>query len=103
MCATLAGLAARGGGRWLGADPAAVVTGTVEFDSRRVGPGALFVAFPGEKVDGHDFAEAAHEAGATAVVGTRPVDGIPMIIVADALTAMGRLARAVRARLPDRT
>ena len=31
----------------------------VEYDSRKVGPGGLFVAFDGEKVDGHDFAAAA--------------------------------------------
>ena len=31
-----------------------VVT-AVEFDSRTVGPGDLFVALPGERVDGHDF------------------------------------------------
>ncbi|WP_239405301.1 Mur ligase domain-containing protein, partial [Frankia sp. Cj3] len=36
-------------------DPDAPVTGVV-IDSRQVGAGALFVAVPGARVDGHDFA-----------------------------------------------
>ncbi|CRZ13805.1 UDP-N-acetylmuramoyl-tripeptide--D-alanyl-D-alanine ligase [Mycolicibacterium neworleansense] len=31
------------------------VTGTVEFDSRAIGPGGLFLALPGARSDGHDF------------------------------------------------
>ncbi|MBM0259164.1 UDP-N-acetylmuramoyl-tripeptide--D-alanyl-D-alanine ligase [Micromonospora sp. 4G55] len=90
-------------GRLVGADPAARVTGPVEFDSRKVTAGALFVAFPGEKVDGHDYATGAVDAGAVAVLGTREVPGVPMVLVGDALTAMGRLARAVVDRLPQLT
>ncbi|MCX4471007.1 UDP-N-acetylmuramoyl-tripeptide--D-alanyl-D-alanine ligase [Micromonospora sp. NBC_01655] len=100
---TLAEVAGAVGGRLLAADPAARVTGPVEFDSRKAGPGALFVAFPGEQVDGHDYAVAAVAAGAVAVLGTREVPGVPMVLVADALDAMGRLARAVVDRLPDLT
>ena len=51
---TLDEIAAVTGGRMVNADPAAVVTGGVEYDSRKVGPGGLFVAFHGEKVDGED-------------------------------------------------
>ncbi|AEB06871.1 UDP-N-acetylmuramoyl-tripeptide--D-alanyl-D-alanine ligase [Coriobacterium glomerans PW2] len=40
-------------------------------DSRDVGSDAVFVAFPGEHVDGNDFAIAAVQAGAGAVVLTR--------------------------------
>jgi UDP-N-acetylmuramoyl-tripeptide--D-alanyl-D-alanine ligase len=87
----------------VGADPAAIVTGPVEFDSRKVTAGGLFVAFPGERVDGHDFAGAAIAAGAVAVLGTRPLPGVPMLVVDDALGALGRLARAVRDRLPELT
>ena len=87
---TLAEIAAAVGGRLVGADPAAVVTGPVEFDSREVGPGGLFVAFAGEKVDGHDFAAAAVAAGAVAVLGTRPVDGVPTVVVDDPLRRDGR-------------
>ena len=38
----------------------------------RPSSGGLFVAFAGEHVDGHDYAAAAVEAGAAAVLGTRP-------------------------------
>ncbi|MFF4875816.1 UDP-N-acetylmuramoyl-tripeptide--D-alanyl-D-alanine ligase [Micromonospora sp. NPDC000668] len=100
---TLAEVAAAVDGRLVAADPAVTVTGTVEFDSRKVAPGALFVAFPGEKVDGHDYAAGAMESGAVAVLGTREVPGVPMVLVDDALTAMGRLARAVVDRLPGLT
>lgn len=40
-------------------------------DSREVGDGTVFVAFPGERVDGNDFAPQAVSAGAGAVVMTR--------------------------------
>jgi UDP-N-acetylmuramoyl-tripeptide--D-alanyl-D-alanine ligase len=85
------------------ADPGVRVTGGVEYDSRRIGPGGLFVAFPGEKVDGHDFAPGAIAAGAVAVLGSRAVPGVPMVLVPDALAAMARLARAVADRLPELT
>ncbi|BBY60486.1 UDP-N-acetylmuramoyl-tripeptide--D-alanyl-D-alanine ligase [Mycolicibacterium sarraceniae] len=57
-----------------------VVSGTVEFDSRAVTPGGLFLALPGARSDGHDFAKGAVEAGAAAVLAARPV-GVPAIIV----------------------
>ena len=57
-------------------DPEALVTGTVEFDSRKVAPGGLFLALPGARVDGHDHAAAAVDAGALAVLAARPV-GVP--------------------------
>jgi UDP-N-acetylmuramoyl-tripeptide--D-alanyl-D-alanine ligase len=100
---TLGEVAVAVDGRATAADPECRVTGPVEFDSRKVRPGGIFVAFPGEKVDGHDFAEEALRAGAVAVLGTRQVVGVPMILVDDALAAMGRLARAVVGRLPELT
>lgn len=74
-----------------------VVTG-VEFDTRRLRPGSMFVALQGERVDGHDFAEAAVAAGAVAVVGSRELPGlsVPVLQVGDAdavLTALSALAR----------
>ena len=56
------------------------VTGTVEFDSRAIGPGGLFLALPGARSDGHDFAAAAVAAGAAVVLAARPV-GVPAIVV----------------------
>ncbi|MEV0810812.1 UDP-N-acetylmuramoyl-tripeptide--D-alanyl-D-alanine ligase [Micromonospora sp. NPDC050200] len=100
---SLAEVASAVDGRLVRVDPDARVTGPVEFDSRKVTAGALFVAFPGEKADGHDYAARAVEAGAVAVLGTREVPGVPMVLVGDALTAMGRLARAVVDRLPELT
>lgn len=61
-------------------NPEALVTGFVEFDSRKVAPGGLFLCFPGAKVDGHDFAAKAVEQGAVAVLAARPV-GVPAIVV----------------------
>ncbi len=61
------------------------VTGTVEFDSRAVTPGGLFLALPGARSDGHDFAAAAVGAGAVAVLAARPV-GVPAIIVKPSAT-----------------
>jgi UDP-N-acetylmuramoyl-tripeptide--D-alanyl-D-alanine ligase len=99
---TLDEIAAITGGRLVNADPAAVVTGPVEYDSRKVLPGGLFVAFEGEKVDGHEFAETAVAAGATGVLSTRDT-GRPGVVVEDPLLALARLARVVIDRLPDLT
>jgi UDP-N-acetylmuramoyl-tripeptide--D-alanyl-D-alanine ligase len=97
------------------------VTGTVEFDSRAITPGGLFLALPGARSDGHDFAAAAVGAGAVAVLAARPV-GVPAIVVepepahdsaasvleydtdgsgAAVLAALARLGAAVAAELVD--
>ncbi|MER5602079.1 UDP-N-acetylmuramoyl-tripeptide--D-alanyl-D-alanine ligase [Streptomyces sp. NPDC002265] len=75
-------------------DPSVQVTGPVVRDSREVVPGSLFVAFVGERVDGHDFAQAVVEAGAAAVLASRPV-GVPAVVVEDVQAAIGALARHV--------
>jgi UDP-N-acetylmuramoyl-tripeptide--D-alanyl-D-alanine ligase len=79
------------------------VTGPVVIDSRRVEPGGLFAALPGEHVDGHDFAPAAVAAGAAAVLASRPLPGIPAIVVPDVTAALAALAAAVLRRLPAAT
>ncbi|MBQ0849698.1 UDP-N-acetylmuramoyl-tripeptide--D-alanyl-D-alanine ligase [Streptomyces sp. NPDC057621] len=79
-------------------DTSVQVTGQVVRDSREAGPGSLFVAFAGERVDGHDFAAAVVEAGAVAVLASRPV-GVPAIVVDDVQRALGALARHVVERL----
>ncbi|WP_370935930.1 UDP-N-acetylmuramoyl-tripeptide--D-alanyl-D-alanine ligase [Amycolatopsis sp. cg13] len=68
------------GGRLHRTDGSAVVTGSVEFDTRELGPGGLFIALPGERVDGHDFAAKAVESGAVGVLAAREVDA-PAIVV----------------------
>ena len=60
----------------------------VEFDSRAVRPGGLFLALPGERVDGHDFAAAAVAAGAAGVLAARPVDA-PAVLVPPAPASTG--------------
>ncbi|MEU6170677.1 UDP-N-acetylmuramoyl-tripeptide--D-alanyl-D-alanine ligase [Streptantibioticus parmotrematis] len=79
-------------------DPSLPVSGPVLTDSRLVVPGSLFVAFDGERVDGHDFAGQAVAAGAVAVLAARPV-GVPAIVVDDVRGALGALAREVIRRL----
>ena len=76
----------------------------VEFDSRKLQPAGLFVAFAGEQAStGTTSRETAIAAGAAAVLGTRAVPGVPTVVVDDPRAAMGRLARAVVDRLPELT
>jgi UDP-N-acetylmuramoyl-tripeptide--D-alanyl-D-alanine ligase len=77
---TLADVAAVVGGRLHNATGTEVVTGAVEFDSRKLGPGDLFVAVPGERVDGHDFAAAAIGSGAVGVLAAHEVP-VPSVLV----------------------
>ena len=99
---SLGEVAAIVGGRLQHADPATMVTGAVEFDSRAVTAGGLFLALPGERVDGHDYVPTAIAAGAVAAIVTRPVDA-PSIEVTDGFAALAALAAAVVRRLPDAT
>ena len=55
-------------------------------DSRQVEADSIFVAFPGEKVDGNDFAAGAIESGAGAVVMTRTPEA-SLIAAAEAMDA----------------
>ncbi len=63
------------------------------YDSRKVGPGALFFCVPGEKVDGHEFAAQAVEAGASALVVGQQLDlPVVQVLVEDVRAAMAPLA-----------
>ena len=66
-------LVAATGARLIADQDGAVCRGCVT-DSRQVEPGSLFVAFPGERVDGNDFVSDAVRAGAACVVLTREPD-----------------------------
>ncbi len=69
---------------------------SIEFDSRRVAPGSLFVAQKGTQVDGHQFIPKVIEMGAVAIlcedIPTNLADGITYIHVADSARAMGLMA-----------
>ena len=89
-----------------------LVTGPVVFDSREATPGSLFVAFPGEKADGHEFVGVALERGAAAVLAApdeayrKPWTGagdVPHVIVPDLLEALAELATRHLAELPKVT
>ncbi|WP_394281050.1 UDP-N-acetylmuramoyl-tripeptide--D-alanyl-D-alanine ligase [Corynebacterium sp.] len=67
-------------GHAAGLEESSLVTGFVEFDSRKVTSGGLFVALPGANVDGHDFADTAMEKGAAGVLAAREV-GVPAVVV----------------------
>ncbi|MBW0092092.1 UDP-N-acetylmuramoyl-tripeptide--D-alanyl-D-alanine ligase [Pseudonocardia sp. KRD-184] len=119
---TLTEVAAVTGGRLHRAGGDEVVT-AVEFDTRTLAAGGLFVALPGERVDGHDYAGAALAAGAVGVLAGREVDA-PAVIAppvpdratdgylaatdpdghgAAVLAALARLAGASVAALPGCT
>jgi UDP-N-acetylmuramoyl-tripeptide--D-alanyl-D-alanine ligase len=99
---TLDEIATITGGRLVNIGPAVTVTAGVEYDSRKILPGGLFVAFAGEQVDGHDYAARAVAAGAAAVLSTRET-GEPGVVVAEPLAALAALAHAVLERLTDLT
>jgi UDP-N-acetylmuramoyl-tripeptide--D-alanyl-D-alanine ligase len=75
-------------------------------DSRRVEPGNLFVALPGERTDGHRFLGQAVAAGAAALLVTTPPDPVELdalgdvtvVRVEDGLAALHAVASAWRAR-----
>ena len=86
---------AREGGRAIGpAGLADVEVTSLAYDSRRARQGSLFVAIPGEHVDGHDFVGAAVAAGAVAVVVERPISDVPVaqLVVDSSLRALGLAA-----------
>lgn len=81
-----------------------VRVGGIAYDSRRVRPGDLFVAVPGQRHDGHDFLPEAIAAGAAGVVVQadredqwRPLlegASLPALVVRDTRRALSRLAAA---------
>ena len=84
------------------ASAAIAVTGSVETDSRLVEVGSLFFAKPGEITDGHLFVAGAAESGAVASVVERYVDAAsdhPQIVVDNVVSALGKLAAVVLARV----
>jgi UDP-N-acetylmuramoyl-tripeptide--D-alanyl-D-alanine ligase len=121
---SLADIANAVGGRLHRVDGSEIVSSSVEFDSRKLRPGGLFVAVPGERVDGHDFAAQAVADGAVGVLSAREVDAPAVVVPAVAardrssvmalagdtdgsgaavLAGLAKLARYVVDRLPKLT
>jgi UDP-N-acetylmuramoyl-tripeptide--D-alanyl-D-alanine ligase len=100
---TLAELASSVDGRLSpGADPAAVVDGVSETDSRLVVPGGIFFALEGAETDGHLFAAQAVERGAALLVVERQLDlPVPQVLVSDGYAALAALARTVVQRVRE--
>ena len=71
----------------------------VSHDSRKILPGWIFVAVPGDTSDGHDFIGKAVEAGATVVVAQRPrpkeYENVTWIKVSDTRHSVGPIAAVV--------
>ncbi len=77
--------------------------GGISIDSRTLGAGDAFFAIAGDNRDGHDFVDAALQAGAgLAVVSAAKRDAFaadaPLLVVDDVLEGLRELARAARAR-----
>ena len=89
-------------GHWTGqSDPSAIVPTGVSIDTRTLKPGEIFFALPGEKVDGHQFLDAAFDRGACAAVVAKSDDresGQALIAVDAPDLALGDLARCYRRR-----
>lgn len=79
----------------------------MDFDSRRLRGGELFVALAGEQADGHDFLPAAIDAGVAAVVVSKDVrdasrpSEVVWLHVDDTYRALHDLTVAVRRELPE--
>jgi UDP-N-acetylmuramoyl-L-alanyl-D-glutamate--2,6-diaminopimelate ligase len=59
------------------------------YDARAARPGTLFFCVPGTRADGHEFAAAAVESGAVALVVERPLElDVPQLVVPSARAAM---------------
>ena len=78
----------------------------VEYDSRRVKPGCLFVAMHGETSDGNLFIDAALKAGAVAVVtdsaAEKPREGVAWAVVPQGRRALARLSENFYKRPAER-
>jgi len=75
---------------------------SVVIDSRQAGPGAVFFAIRGERLDGHQFVGQAMERAAGAVISAVPdnTDRGAFVRVDDTLRALQDLARAIRHDFP---
>jgi len=97
---TLSQLAGILKGELIGADR---TIDAVTTDTRKLTPGCLFVALKGERFDAHDFAAAAKDGGAGALLVSRKLEcDLPQLLVKDTRLAFGELAAWVRQQVPTR-
>ena len=81
----------------------AVEIADLAYDSRAVRSGTLFFCVPGERSDGHDFADRAVKEGASALVVQRPVPArVPQLVVTDVREAMAHAAAQFFGRPTER-
>ncbi|NUQ47774.1 MAG: UDP-N-acetylmuramoyl-L-alanyl-D-glutamate--2,6-diaminopimelate ligase, partial [Phycisphaerae bacterium] len=85
-----------GAGSHAAADPA-IRLSLVTDDSRKVQPGAVFVAIKGANHDGLEFIPAACAAGAAVIVAERRIDPPPGVVLYTTPNASAWLARAAAA------
>lgn len=96
-------VAATGGALHGDAEAASLIIRGVTWDSREVTPGCLYVALPGERVDGHSFTAAAAQAGALCALVSHPVEApLAQVVVEDTQRAFTDLAAYWRTRLRGR-
>lgn len=69
----------------------------VTWDSREVKPGFVYVALPGERVDGHDFAEGAIRSGAVAVLAMHALSDAALAAAGETGAAVLRVASTQQA------
>ncbi len=84
----------------------------ITWDSREVMPGFVYLALPGERVDGHDFIESALASGAHAIISSRDIEaktleavhdaGAALLRVVSPFDALTELARGWRGHLSGR-
>jgi UDP-N-acetylmuramoyl-tripeptide--D-alanyl-D-alanine ligase len=100
---------------WTANEAAAATGGTaqgdwaavgVSIDTRTLAEGDLYIAVKGERLDGHDYVEAAFEAGAAAaLVASSRADSWPyrpLLAVADTFESLNALGTAARLRTAAR-
>lgn len=92
------------GGRLCGEGDFGAELGSVVIDSRAVSAGDFFVAYKGERVDGHDYISAAFDRGAVCCLARRVPEGEtrPVILVPDVQAALEQICAEYRRdlRLP---
>ena len=91
-------LAKATGGTLTGVSEGALRAATgINFDSRALQPGDVFLALKGVR-DGHDFVPQAFQSGAAIAVTRRPIEGGPCLLVPDVQKALEDMAVFARDR-----